>query len=841
LHHSKSRLAALALAAIALLAVLVPAATAQPAQPSIKLYLRRGTFDPLVGRPSVAAAVPADASSRLVLAQFTTPPTDALRQALAAAGVHPLLYIPDNGLVLRLSDAGHVALRKLPSLRWYGVFEPAYKLAADLDSQLKAPANPMLDLRLLVAADANLAGFGRGLLALGGQVLGQSAGVNGVALRVRVPAGALGQIMRRDDVLWAEPFRAPRALNDQARDILGVTSARQQLSWLDGSGQIVAVADTGLDVQSSVQGNANPDFPASRIAAAFSPWEVGSSDPQCPHTSASAIWSDRNGHGTHVSGTVLGAGARSPSGLSFAGMAPGAKLVVQSMSTGGDVFDCFPTDVQALLAQAYGAGARVHNASWGDDTTLGDYTQFASDVDSFLWQHKDYLLVFAAGNRGADASPRDGVIDPDSISQPATAKDIVTVGASENNRPPTTLNTCLSGLPRNMCWSSYVASAPPISGDFISDNPNGMAAFSSRGPTTDGRIKPEIVAPGTNIVSAASQDPSAFYSYPYPGSSFYAYDNGTSMAAPMISGMAALVRQWLAKTRQVAAPSAALVKALLLNGAANMSPGQYGTGSTREIPAAWPNSVEGWGRAALPDTIGLNGSQVWLADSSAGLATPGAAINYSLLVGAGQPLRLTLAWTDYPGNPQSSKALVNDLDLEVQTPDGALVRGNATAALGGGCRDSQTGADRCDNAESVVIAAPAAGLYTVRVRAAKLPVGLAQPFALVGSAQSIADHALDAPVLQLSTSTGSPALALNWNAIAEATFYTIEQSPTSDFTALSSSYTITQTSTTLVVEAGTAWYRVRACTLGGCGAPSNAMSATVLLPPQKRFLPSVDY
>jgi hypothetical protein len=831
---------AFALAAFALSAVLVPAATAQPTLRSVKLYLRRGTFDPLAGRPSVAAAMPADPSSRLVLAQFTAPPTDALRQALAVAGVRPLLYIPDNGLVLRLGDAGDVALRKLPGLRWYGAFEPAYKLPAELDSQLKAPAAGMLPLRLLVAAGADLAGFSRDLAVLGGQVLGQSAGMNGVVLRVQLPAGALGQVIRRDEVLWAEPFRAPRVLNDAARDILGVTSARQQLGWLDGSGQIVAVADTGLDVQSSVQGNANPDFSASRIAAAFSPWEVGASNPQCPHTSASATWSDRNGHGTHVSGTVLGAGARSPSGLSFAGIAPGAKLVVQSMSTGGDVFDCFP-DVQALLAQAYGAGARVHNASWGEDSAFGDYTQFAGDVDSFLWQHKDYLLVFAAGNKGVDnSSPRDGVIDPDSISQPATAKNIVTVGASENNRPPTTLNTCLSGLPRNMCWSSYVASAPPISGDFVSDNPNGMAAFSSRGPTTDGRIKPEIVAPGTNIISAASQDPSAFYFYPYPGSNFYAYDSGTSMAAPMISGMAALVRQWLARTRQVAAPSAALVKALLLNGAANISPGQYGTGPTREIPAAWPNSVEGWGRAALPDALGLNGTQVWFADSSAGLASAGATISYSLLVGAGRPLRLTLAWTDYPGNPQASKALVNDLDLEVQTPEGALVRGNVTAALGGDCRDPQTGADRCDNAESVTIAAPTAGLYTIRVRAAKLPVGLAQPFALVGSAQSIADHPLEAPVLQLSTSAASPVLALKWDAIAGATFYTIEQSPSSDFTALSSSYTLTQTGTTLVAEVGTAWYRVRACTLGGCGAPSNAVSATVVSPPQKFFLPSVD-
>jgi len=833
-----------ALLAITLFVLAAPATSAQPDRTSIKIYLRRATFDPLRTTPSIASALQADPSSRLALAQFTSEPTAQIRQALAAAGAQPLLYIPDNALVVRLGKPQSAAFPALPELRWYGPFSPAYKLAAELDTAISGQDAGMLDLRLLAAADADIGLLERDLGALGGVVLGHSPGLNGVALRVRLPANALRPILRRDDVLWIERFVAPHLLNDQARDILGVTPARQQFGWLTGAGQLVAVTDTGLDVEAHVLADTNPDFSASRIAQAFSPAQANSN---CAFNPNAAVWSDRNGHGTHVAGTVLGSGANSPSGLSFAGIAPEASLIVQAVSTGGDELDCLDFD-KAFLVQAYGAGARLQNASWGAPTgtnTYGGYTLFSSDVDDFLWQHQDHLLVVAAGNDGVDNNPSDGVIDADSIDQPATAKNVLTVGASENNRPPT--GPCSNLDTINFCWPAFNTpfaspprqyNQPPLGSDPIGNNINGIAAFSSRGPTDDGRIKPEIVAPGTNVISAASQDPSAFYEFRYSGG-LYAYDNGTSMSAPMLSGMGALVRQWLAQSRQNTTPSAALIKALLLNGATDIDPGQYGTSATREIPADWPNNVEGWGRAALLDTVGLNGTQeIWLADNRTGLSSPGAIATYALSVSVGQPLRLSLAWTDYPGSPQSAKALVNDLDLEVQTPGGLLVRGNTTAPLASDCGDTQTGADRCNNVESVEIAAPIAGLYTVRVRAAKLPQP-AQPFALVGRAQTISDHPLAAPTLQPIPNGGGPAIQLTWNTIQGASFYTIEQSASSDFAVIAKMYSASAPGTAIVEDVGTYWFRVRACTLGSCSLPSNVGSATVLTPPKKSFFPMV--
>ncbi|HEX9370490.1 MAG TPA: S8 family serine peptidase, partial [Roseiflexaceae bacterium] len=563
---AKKSLVAIALVLAAFAPVAPPAASGRDVA-GLNLYLRRATFDPLRSTPQISSAMRAGPSSRLAIAQFDAAPTGATRAALAAAGRRPLVYIPDNALLVDAAGAPPSALAGLPGLRWYGPFQDAYKLPADLDSALNGQETADLDLRLLGAPGADVDGLAADLAARGGAVLGRGDGLNGASLRVRLPAASLRDILRRDDVLWVERYVAPRVFNDKAREIVGVTAARQQLGWLTGAGQIVAVTDTGLDVQ----GGLSADF-AGRVAAAFTPAQMSGAS-FCGQYGDPTTWSDRNGHGTHVAGTVLGSGALSPSGQAFAGVAPGARLVVQAVSTGGRSFDCLSIDT-TFLTTAYGAGARVQNASWGGPTggtdynpTFGGYTQFASDIDSYLWNHKDHLLVVAAGNDGKDTSPRDGVIDADSIGQPATAKNVLTVGASESNRPPTGSYCFSSAAPESWCYSTFVgfAGVAPFAGDYIGDNINGIAAFSSRGPAADGRIKPEIVAPGTIIVSSASHDVAALYDYWYPGSD-YAYDSGTSMAAPVVSGAAALVRQWLAQARQISAPSAALIKAMLLNG-----------------------------------------------------------------------------------------------------------------------------------------------------------------------------------------------------------------------------------------------------------------------------------
>lgn len=822
----------IALALLPLLVLALPVAAA-PAERGPQIFLRRGAFDPLHARPPLPAALQATPDAPLQLVQFEREPTDATRLALAEAGWRALAYLPDQALLVRRVSATSAA-PGLPGVRWAGPLQPGDKLAPDLDALAQSPGAELIDLRVLLAPDANPRAFADALAAAGGEVQGQAAGLQGTQLRVRLPALRLLGLLRDPAVLWAERALMPQLQNDRARTIVGVTRVRQQLGWLTGAGQAVAVTDTGLDVQAQVLAGANPDFAAGRIAAAFTPAQMDPSDPSCASTTD---WGDRYGHGTHVAGSVLGAGARSPAGPSLAGMAPGARLVLQNVSLGSGDLGCLRDD-SSFLAKAYAAGARVQNASWGGATggsqqapEFGGYDLFASGVDEFLWSHPSHLLVVAAGNDGSDgyASAFDGVVDPDSINSPGTAKNVLTVGASESYRPPSA--GCGASPPENICWWGYGFGAPPLEGDFISDNAGGIAAWSSRGPTDDGRIKPELVAPGTNIVSAASHDPNAYYPYGKVGAD-YAYDSGTSMAAPIVSGLAALVRQWLANARALPDPSAALVKALLLNGAADLGAGQYGAGAAREIPSAMPNNVAGWGRADLAGAIDAADAQtVWFADGRAAPAA-GSAASYTLLADAGAPLRITLAWTDYPASVLAGRALVNDLDLEVRGPNGTLWRGNARAQLASSCRDT-AGADRCNTVEGVIIGAPLAGQYTVVVRSARMQAA-GQRYALAARAAWVGDTPA-VPKLALGDVRG-PVVPLSWGAAPLATRYMVEQSDDASFAQITNTIATSAAEAEVLAQPGQHWYRVRACVGGLCGQPSAAVRAQVGQAPWRFFL-----
>ncbi|MGD9010573.1 MAG: Calx-beta domain-containing protein, partial [Desulfobacteraceae bacterium] len=293
------------------------------------------------------------------------------------------------------------------------------------------------------------------------------------------------------------------------------------------------------------------------------------------------------------------------------------------------------------------------------------YTAASEDVDQYMWDHKDYLIVFSAGSHGMDMDG-DGVVDQFRIDSPATAKNCLTVGASEGYQP--------SGAGLDLNWGDnttmwqYWFTADPIASDHVSDNYDGMAAISARGPTLDGRTKPDLVAPGSNILSTRSSqtaDPDAGWG---AFDAYYMWNGGTSSAAPLTAGAAAVMRQYLMEIEGIATPSAALIKAALLNSAEDISPGQY----AGEIPQV-PSSVAGWGRLnlgnAIHPTAPLN---ILYYDEKSGLAT-GEFIEYVIQVSdASEPLKLNLVWTDFPGTPYTQGGLVNDLDLQVTDPASAV-------------------------------------------------------------------------------------------------------------------------------------------------------------------------
>ena len=346
--------------------------------------------------------------------------------------------------------------------------------------------------------------------------------------------------------IFTAPNVAPNGppFNETSRDIIGATVANSR--GYDGSTQTVAVADTGIGGGTTT--TAHRDIPSSRVTAIYNwPGAAGS----CFQTVVNDGSIDvDSGHGTHTSGSVLSGGEGSGLGR---GTAPAAHLVFQSTEnyatitsicralygyTNGYYLLGLPSNLQNLYSQAYTAGARIHSNSWGA-AVAGDYNTDGVNTDTFVWNNRDMVITFSAGNEGIDANAN-GVIDNDSIGAPATAKNLITVGASENQRSDNYL--CDTGLSYTACaaqggvnsiftWgSAWPADYPanPIKDDVSANNAQQMAAFSSRGPTGDGRMKPDLVAPGERIQSSL------------PGGEWGELD-GTSMAAPHVSGAAAML------------------------------------------------------------------------------------------------------------------------------------------------------------------------------------------------------------------------------------------------------------------------------------------------------------
>jgi len=203
--------------------------------------------------------------------------------------------------------------------------------------------------------------------------------------------------------------------------------------------------------------------------------------------------------------------------------------------------------------------------------------------------------------------------------------------------------------------------------------------------------------------------------------------SGTSMSCPLAAGSAALVRQyyregWYPTGTKIAAngwsPSAALIKATLINGA-------IATGGT-----AIPNTREGWGQLHLENSLYFSGDTINTAvvDNANGLLTNNY-IEYQYSVVAGTRLKISLVWTDYPGNPTAAKMLVNDLNLLVTVPGGTQYRGNV---FSGGWSTTGGSYDVLNNVECVYIQTPTAGVYTIRITGAAIACG-PQNYALVVS------------------------------------------------------------------------------------------------------------
>lgn len=674
-------------------------APAPPATGGPAIRLRAETILPAMDFGPIAHARPSPRGYPWMVL-FNQPIQPAWQEELEAAGAVVRAYLPDHALLIEAPLAGLEKIRRLPQVAWSGEYRPAHKIQPLLAGL--ARQNPALSVPVTIQtfSPGDAAALARQLQAAGASDIRATAAKRWGLVRAVMPARTASDLAALPEVQWIEHHETPEFLNDFARasEHLDIDAAREE-HGLSGDGQIVAIADTGLDT-----GNRNtlhPDF-AGRLLEVLD-------------TGRLTNWSDAYYHGTHVAASLLGTGAAS--GGQYRGAAPGAQLVFQSILTDSATLN-LPDDLNEFYQPPYDLGARIHSDSWGS-AVYGEYTSDSMTTDEFVWDHPDMLPVFAAGNEGIDAD-RNGVVDAPSLDSPASAKNVLAVGASESGRPSgsggKTAQTYGSAWP----WDYP---APPISTDLISsspdDGPQGMAAYSSRGPAADGRTKPDLVAPGTDIISARSRASAVTGWGVLGGNTNYCFMGGTSMATPLAAGGATLVRQYCTDVLGMPQPSAALLKAALLGGARSLAPGQYGTDGFREVPAPpRPNSTEGWGQADIAGTLfPLAGAQAVLMEGPSALNT-GGTDSFAFSVVSNTPLTIVLAYSDYPSALSAAVNLVNDLDLLLLDPDGVPHRPNGLGE-----------ADRLNNIEGLDVAAPKTGRWTLSVSAPNVPQG-PQPYAL---------------------------------------------------------------------------------------------------------------
>jgi serine protease AprX len=556
-------------------------------------------------------AIPAD--NDLYVVQFSGPISKEDQESLAAKGVEILEYIPAFAYIAKIKDSDTLnQVKTSKGVTDVEAFLPLYKF----DPVLFDKGASNLVKAVLKKSDKNM----------------EKVSVKGI--------DELVDYAYQNNVLTISAELEYKLANDQA-GVITKTNVAQSVYGLSGAGQIVAVADTGLDTGKN-DTTMHESF-RGKINAIYSWGRTGNA-------------SDPHGHGTHVAGSVLG-------NASFKGMAPSANLVFQSIMDASGGLGGLPTDLKTLFSQAWSAGARIHTNSWGAPVG-GAYTTDSQAVDQYVYSN-DMTILFAAGNEGPYAK---------TISSPGSAKNAITVGASENNRPT---------------FGSYA------------DNPTQIATFSSRGPTKDGRVKPDIVAPGTYILSSRSSlapDSSFWANY----NSKYAYMGGTSMATPLTAGNVALLKEHFLKNKGIdAKPS--LIKAALVAGATNL-------GTT--------TGNQGWGRVDVEKSINAQ----YVNETTA--LTTGNKATYTFSATSSRPLKFTLAWTDYPGSPTATYSLVNDLDFVVKSPSGIVYVGNDTTS------PYNNNWDGVNNVESVSIAVPENGTYTIEVQAYNVANGGSQDFSL---------------------------------------------------------------------------------------------------------------
>ena len=686
------------------------------------IHLRAGSFDPLAGEPDVPPGMRrllATGRAGLRLVQFPGPIQDEWYTAMEKAGLEVVTYIPDYAYLVWGDEAAVERLADAVPLRWAGLYHPYYALHPALADPQELPDE--VDVIVQVYAHAGAGETVQAILDRARTVLRPPYPVLVYTnLGVRVAAADLPGLASLPDVVNVEPYPRYRLLDEVQCQIMAGNlngpgtqpSGPGYLAWLQSRGfstnpddyPIVDVTDDGIDDGDDTP--LHPDFYV--LGSTSNPDRLvynynWTSDPSADGGA---------GHGNINASIVAGYNDRTgfpyedASGYNYGlGVNPYGRVAGSKVFNNAGDWDTTASGTQ-LINNSYLLGARISSNSWGCgypytscwgayDAEAQEYDYRVRDARPGVTGNQEMVIVFAAGNDGT-RSPSNNV------GTPGTAKNVITVGAAENYRPG---------------WTDGCGV-----GSSGADNAQDIASFSSRGPTDDGRVKPDLVAPGTHIQGAASQSPNfngkgicggpgnlPYGTNPYfpSGQTLYTWSSGTSHSTPAVAGAASLVYYWY-RTRYGGGqpPSPAMVKAYLINATRYLT----GVGAGGNLPS----NSQGFGEVHLG--LAFDDTPRMLVDQTHIFGSTGQTYRISGTVAdPSRPFRVTLAWTDAPG-PTTGNAYVNNLDLAV-TLGGQTYRGNV---FSGGTSIPGGSADPRNNVESVFLPAGTSGGFTVVITATNI-------------------------------------------------------------------------------------------------------------------------
>jgi hypothetical protein len=689
--------------------------------------LKRGQIDTTGAEPVVAEDLrqPEGGARALRLLQLFGPPTPDALAAIQATGVRVVGYVPNNAYLVWGSRA---QLNRISALRqrgdvvqWDGPYHPAYKLDPHLQLDSYAQAGTSITVLDTPEAASTLSR----IKAVARDVLMSEYKTEGkLHIKVLTEQFNLKQLAQLPDVIGIEPWAAPHLMDERAGQITagqivsetvnnllvtrptgpGYLAFLNSLGFTSDFDFAIDIADTGFDVGSNDPTKMHPDLTNAAGQSRIAYMTDFTND---VHTGRETH--DTIGHGTiNVS---LAAGFNNKTGSIYQdaggyayglGAAPFARVGITKVFKDSGAFGSF--SYSDMLYSAYSHGARISSNSWGAcDLSNGFCNLYSDDSQTFDFLVRDsdpiqdgnqgMVVVFASGNDGDANQP--------TVSVPSTAKNVISVGLSENVRG--------TAGERDGCGLSQISA----------DNAQDVVFFSGYGPVQDGRAKPDLVAPGSHMTGAASQDPAYAAANPdslgvcdkyYPlnqtDNKLYTWSSGTSHATPVVAGAAALAFKWLRDQFGGKEPTPALVKALLLNSTSYLS----GNFAKDNLPGAH----QGWGLLNIGRMFEQT-DRILYDESEARTFTQSGGTPFEISGVISDPnkeFRVMMAYTDAPGGDFSNAPYVNQLNLEV------VVGGVVYQANNFNGQYSQAGGalDFLNNTQGVRLPAGTTGPFVIRVK-----------------------------------------------------------------------------------------------------------------------------